>query len=43
MWFLPIIWYIREREVRLSIRILVVGIAEIGAIGAARKLLTEVK
>jgi hypothetical protein len=29
--------------VRLSIRVLVVGIAGAGAVGAARKLLTEVK
>jgi hypothetical protein len=40
---LPIIWYIREREVRLFIRVLVMGIVGIGAIGVARKLLIEVK
>ena len=40
---MPIIWYIRERNIRLSIRVLVIEIAEVEAIGAARKLLTEVK
>jgi hypothetical protein len=40
---LPVIWYIKEREVRLFIRVLVIGIVEVGAIGVARKLLIEVK
>jgi hypothetical protein len=43
VWFLPIIWYIREREIRLSIRVLVMGIIEVEAIGIARKLLIEIK
>ena len=43
VWFSPIIWYTREREVRLSIRVLVMGIAGAGAIGVARKLLIKVK
>jgi hypothetical protein len=43
VWFSPIIWYIRKREVRLSIRVLVIEIAGAGAIGTARKLLIEVK
>jgi ABC-type phosphate/phosphonate transport system permease subunit len=43
VWFSPIIWYTREREVRLSIRVLVIGIVGAGAIGVARKLLMEVK
>jgi hypothetical protein len=40
---LPIIWYIRERNIRLFIRVLVMGIAEAGAIEIARKLLIVVK
>jgi hypothetical protein len=43
VWFLPVIWYTREREVRLFTRVLVVGMAGAGAVGAARKLSTEVK
>jgi hypothetical protein len=42
-WFSPIIWYIRERDIRLSIRVLVIGIIEVGAMRAARKLLIEIK
>ena len=40
---MPVIWYIRERDIRLSIRVLVIGIVEIGAIKVARKLLIEIK
>jgi hypothetical protein len=43
VWFSPIIWYIRERDIRLSIRVLVIEMAGVGIIEAARKLLTEVK
>jgi hypothetical protein len=42
-WFLPVIWCIREREVRLSMRVLAVVISRAGAAGAAKKLSTEVK
>jgi hypothetical protein len=42
-WFLPIIWYIRERDIKLSIRVLVIEIIEAGIIEAARKLLIEIK
>jgi hypothetical protein len=43
VWFSPVIWYIREREVRLSIRVLAVVISGTGAARAAKKLSTEVK
>jgi hypothetical protein len=43
VWFSPVIWYIRESEVRLSIRILAVIVSRAGVVGAAKKLLTEVK
>jgi hypothetical protein len=43
VWFSPVIWYIRERDIRLSIRVLVIEIVGAGTIGAARKLLIEVK
>jgi hypothetical protein len=43
VWFLPVIWYIKERDIRLFIRVLVIEIAGAGTIEAARKLLTEVK
>jgi hypothetical protein len=43
VWFSPVIWCIREREVRLSTRVLVVGKAGAEAVGAAKKLSTEVK
>jgi hypothetical protein len=42
-WFSPVIWYIREREVRLSTRVLAIVISGAGAAGAAKKLSTEVK
>ena len=42
-WFLPIIWYIRERNIRLFIRVLVIEIVGIEAIEVARKLLIEIK
>jgi hypothetical protein len=43
VWFLPIIWYIRERDIRLSIRVLVIEMIEAETIRVARKLLTEMK
>jgi hypothetical protein len=40
---LPIIWYIREREIRLSIKVLAIVISRAGIVEVAKKLLTKVK
>ena len=43
MWFLPIIQYIKEREVRLSIRVLAIVISKAEIIEVAKKFLIKIK